>query len=727
VLRGIASGEVPIGTPQGPPLNMLAHALALYIIQRLLSTRAAVRAATALSLRLLPLALSPDGSALPPYPEGALRRYLDKSPTAADRFPVHPTFLALPPSPLSLPLCSALMRSGMGNLRFKVGESVPKVRWQRMHSYLAIGLDPNCLTESPFPTPQHTDNSASPSPLGTCTNPMSAAATCAPQPQASPFKTARMCALLICCAASSSSSVRAITLIEPVPTHVFSHAQQLINDGVKGSEVLATVGAHGSTEQLGWFTKALPDKPCGLSGRKRTRLDTEDSASLATDAQRAVNEVDAVPKRSRVQHEANSDVFGSTTNPTAEQSSKDACPTNRLQNHEKMQHNAAVPTRSGAPHAHRHDACGGGSEWGSEHVARERMEVALMVGWLQLRALTAYLTEELRGMNADFTEHSASSGSVNPCIPGVPNPRIIIKAMWVSKTEMFNFHAAEFVPWPRCVPRLLGEKVLEGTVADAAVRSVHIIVTGASTWELHIQSSLLAAAFTALNCNAHSRNSTVRTNSSVGTRQRGAKSSQHQQKQRLWQWSPDKPDMIVAGYSTLRRMTATYCWQHILSAMSAMQKLNGFAVLQNDLCNSKHAAQGGVHGVHEGQNTNDQTADFSKSTGVAPIVYNFDVFEVTVLLVSLDTIRVSVSKTKDITFSAVSSQVDVPAASFAAFAPTAVPAQPPVPIIELEITHHLENRVEVTHADSPVAAPPKHSLILPMLCRCVPDRLVIEL
>ena len=168
-LRGIALGNAPAGTPSAAPLNMLAHALARFIIRRLLTTRAAVRAATALSLRLLPLATSPDGSTPAPYPEAALRTYLRNSPTMSDLFPVHPTFLALPPSPLSLPLCSALLRHGMGRISFKTNEPTPRVRWQRMHFFLAIGLDPNGLAEGSMQPPSQPPppTGASPSPLST--------------------------------------------------------------------------------------------------------------------------------------------------------------------------------------------------------------------------------------------------------------------------------------------------------------------------------------------------------------------------------------------------------------------------------------------------------------------------------------------------------------------------------------------------------------------------------
>lgn len=749
-LRGIALGNAPIGTPHGPPLNMLAHALARFIIQRLLSTRAAVRAATALSLRLLPLTASPEGPTLPPYPESALRAYLRNSPTMSDQFPVHPTFLALPPSPLSLPLCQALMRRGLGRSTFKPHESIPRTRWQRMHFFIAIGLDPHGLNKpvshlaartGATPSPLSTHQASAAPHAGEHSTPASAAAQDHPQSSlVPPFRRARMSAALVCCIAGASSGVRAITLIEPVPQHVFSHAKKLLEDGLGANEVLAAVGAHGSTEPSGWFTKTLPDKPCGLSGRKRARADSDDapmhataSTSVQKDAEdadvRVVHESGAAQKRSRVMHGPDAyDVVDLTDSPAADASVREASPGAPQQEEQQVQDReaGAAGTACEAPPKDKHasENCG----WGSADFARERMEVALMTGWLQLRALTAYLVEELCGMGAEVIEHSAPSGSLNPCIPGVPDPRIILKTMWFSRTETFHFQAAEFVPWPQCIPHLPGMKLPEGSVADAAVRSVHIVVTSATTWELHIQSRLLAATLNALNADADAENKASHAQGSAHDSQGGAQAQaptrKKQQSQRLWQWSADTPDYIVARYCTLRRLTATHCWQHILSAMSSLHKLNGFAALQHDQGTAKGAAGGDGTGMTEGATINGNAALHCAGTGVsshgiAPIVYNFDVFEVTVKLISLDAMRVSVSRTKHITIKPVSTPVDTPGSSFATLAPSATPANPHVPIIEVEVAHCLENRVEATQASPPGSAPPQHSLVLFMHCRYV--------
>lgn len=696
---------------------MLAHALARYVIQQLLTTRAAVRAATALSLRLLPLAPAPQGPPTP-YPEASLRTYLRNSPTMGDLFPLHPTFFALPPSPLSLPLCSALMRHGMGRTSFKAKESIPRQRWQRMHFFIAIGLDPNGLNAT-HASPDHPSSS-----LG---EPLT------------PFKRARMCAALVCCIAGASSGVRAITLIDPVPTHVFAHAKNLLENGLEASEVLEAVGAHGSTEPSGWFSKIVPDQPCGLSGRKRARVN--DSLPKVSDT--AERDIDAANASAVGGDQGSGDMHAAHAQKRARVSPSEASENRSIHPDTKpgaagggsaaSEGGFAGGVTTGAVSASdlirstSNDAVLGVSGWGSPDFARERMEVALMTGWLQLRALTAYIVEELRGMSAEFEEQSAPTGTMNPCIPGVSNPRIVIKSMRLSRTERFNFHGGEFVPWPKCIPHLEHSKPVEGTPLDAAVRSVHIVVTGANTWELHIQSNLLASALKALNAAEQAcRDASGRSVSQVDHSSSTSIRSSVYHKQKLWHWDAEKPDRIVARYCTLRRVTATHCWQHILSAMCSLQKLNGFAALQTDPEDGSRAPGGGLSGASIAtQGTNGTSIAPEIPPGIprnsmAPIVYTLDVFEVTVRLVSLDAIRVTVSRTKEITMTPVSNQMDAAAASFATFAPQATPVKPHVPVIEVEVTHGLDHRVdENPQAATPGAATPHHILVLIMVCRCV--------
>lgn len=140
--------------------------------------------------------------------------------------------------------------------------------------------------------------------------------------------------------------------------------------------------------------------------------------------------------------------------------------------------------------------------------------------------------------------------------------------------------------------------------------------------------------------------------------------------------------------------------------MSCLHKLNWFAVLQHDARNA--TANGHSTELHS-------TGPNTTSKGIEPIVYHVDVFEVTVRLVGLDTIRVSVLRIKDIAIAAVATTAGTPCASFANFAPTATPAQPHVPIVELEMAHSMENRVE---APTSQGSQPLHAkLVLYMACR----------
>lgn len=369
---------------------MISHELSRFLVDRLLVSRAAHRAAAARSLRLLPL--QPTQSPGPEAPTGwqpfgrLLEAHFAKFPALRARFPQHACFLAMPPTPASLPLWATQAR----NRGMRSGDSaLQRNLWPRMQFTIAVGLDPAGLQPD------------EPEELGT--------------PQGAPPGTrlprlvrARMCAVLVCSLITASSGTRLITHVEPAPPQVFTGAQRLLDQGADADTVLAAVGRHSKTEAAGWFRYPEGTAATGEHGRGQKRPRSSDGADAG-----GTNGVD--------------------TNGAAHKRTRGADDV------------AAPPPQWGAAPVAKTGAV-------SLEAEREGMEVALMVGFLSTRALVCYLRAELDAMQAVFTEVEPLSGSLNPLVAAPSQPALQLKSLPYDSSGTSYTFPEKRVPWPLCVP-----------------------------------------------------------------------------------------------------------------------------------------------------------------------------------------------------------------------------------------------------------------------------------
>lgn len=307
ILRGIQDGEPPPSTPAGTPLEMIAHELGRFLVHRLLSARAAHRAEAARSLRLLPL--QPRGTSSVQSPTGwhpfgkvLLEAYFARVPSMRARFPHHACFLAMLPSPASLPLWITYVRSR--GVR-PTDASAMRAQWPHMKFTVAVGLDPAGLV------PEEPEDPGTPPGAPAGTRPPSRVR-------------ARMCAVLVCALAANYTGVRMITHVEPAPPQVFTGAQALLDRGLDADTVLAAVGRHGTADAVGWFRRpeAAGSGDAGGSARKRARSGDSNGAINGEDTNGAVRKrargLDAAPTLSPRELEAGGVAAPAAASPSPE-------------------------------------------------------------------------------------------------------------------------------------------------------------------------------------------------------------------------------------------------------------------------------------------------------------------------------------------------------------------------------------------------------------------------
>lgn len=408
ILRAIQDGNPPVGAPPGTPLAMLSYELSRFLVDRLLVSRAAHRAAAARSLRLLPL--QPTQSPRPQAPAGwqpfgrLLEAHFAKFPALRTRFPHHACFLAMPPTPASLPLWTTQAR----NRGMRSGDSaLQRNLWPRMQFTIAVGLDPAGLQPAEAEEPG--------------TPPGAPPGTRAPR-----LVRARMCAALVCSLTTAASGTRLITHIEPAPPQVFTGAQRLLDQGTDAAAVLAAVGRHSKTEAAGWFRCPEGAGAAADHGRGQKRPRSSDGGDAG--GHNGVDTNGAVHKRAR----GADDVSGPG-------------------------HGRGPPVaKSGTM---------------SPESEREGMEVALMVGFLSTRALVCYLRAELDAMQAVFSEVEPLSGSINPLVAAPSQPTLQLKSLPYDSSGTSYTFPEKRVPWPLCVPAAVagGEPAEDSSVSQVTV------------------------------------------------------------------------------------------------------------------------------------------------------------------------------------------------------------------------------------------------------------------
>eukprot|EP00892_Ulva_mutabilis_P004219 jgi/Ulvmu1/2169/UM013_0013.1 len=395
VLRGIQDGDPPASTPAGTPLAMVAHELGRFLVLRLLSARAAHRAIAARSLRLLPLhpRTSSGGDATGWHPFGTtlLEAYFAKVPAMRARFPQHACFLAMQPSPVSLPLWVMHVRN-RGVRPTDTG--VKRGQWPHMQFTIAVGLDPAGLTPG-----EEVEEPGMPPGAPAGTRPLKRVR-------------ARMCAALVCALSANYTGIRLVTHIEPAPPQVFTSAQRLLDEGADADAVLAGVGRHSDTDAVGWFRMPEAAGPGNVAAGGRKRARSSDGNGVVTANGEELNGV--VRKRPRRLDDTPSTPLG------------EALP--------------AVPAAAAAAAP-------------TPEAQRESMEVALMVGFLSTRALIFYLRAELDAVHAVYAELEPHAGSIDPLARPPAQPSLQLRTLPYDSFGTSYVFPEDRVPWPLCVPR----------------------------------------------------------------------------------------------------------------------------------------------------------------------------------------------------------------------------------------------------------------------------------